>query len=300
MTGNYDLSGTGSHLPEPDEADLKRAEQGHREWVMWKGRPPEALPQLPSSVAATVEAERLKHEADLIDELMAYWRAQDEAEVREYTKAWMRFLVRRETDRPVGTATEQAEIIGPTRESPPVNAFLESWRTFARKVFSSVVSALADGAKPLTGALDAGAAYVANAIFGEHGAFDRLLKQTLFASFEAEAASAQCHGYRLYLPALAHTIDQAIELERARWRGRRASQTPNLRATRARRTRTPDPEALERLQKSQAVSLRTIADATGKTVDAVRKKLKREGVTGHGAGQSKRFPSKRVREIFNL
>jgi hypothetical protein len=296
MPGNYDLSGTGSRIPEPDEADLRRADQGHREWVALKRQPPKKPPQLPPGVVATIESERLKHEVHLVDGLMAHWRAQDEAEVREYTKVWMRHLSRR-------ADIEQAEALGPARESPSVNAFFECWRTFTRELFDSVVVALltkGKSAQTTKAALDLGSRVVGEAVFGDGGCFDRLVRQTLYASFPAEAALAQYNGYRLYLFELEHTIGQTIELQRARWRGRRASQHTNPVPASTRQQRNPDPEAVKRLQKSPTVSLRTIADATGKTVDAVRKKLKREGVAGAGTGQSKRYPSNRVREIFSL
>lgn len=45
--------------------------------------------RFPNKVAATFEAERLKHETILIESLMAYWHTQDMTDVTAYTRYWM-------------------------------------------------------------------------------------------------------------------------------------------------------------------------------------------------------------------
>jgi hypothetical protein len=61
MPGKYDLSGTGSSLPEPDEADLKAGETGG----CLGATGIETNLHDPPDVSMALEPVRLKHEAAL-------------------------------------------------------------------------------------------------------------------------------------------------------------------------------------------------------------------------------------------
>jgi len=218
-----ETKGTRRRTSEPDEADIQRALEAHRQWFARKQKQGQEAPpaEPPAAVAKVIETARLRHEVALIDSLMAYWRAQDEGEIGEYTMVW---LAQRIPGSRSGAEHGQPEASAEKREAEPrrtsrsINDFMECWRAFARSLFESVVSAYASKARwPLGSVLDTATRVVSANILKRGGTFDRLLKQTTAAAFQPEAAAALFSGYGGYLTDLEYTIDQALMVERARF-----------------------------------------------------------------------------------
>ena len=219
--------------------------------------------RFPKEVEATFKAERLKHETVLIESLMAYWHRQDMTNVAAYTRYWLAHRLGRSGSAP---DYDGKDTVGPT-----VNDFFECWRVLARSLYGSLVQAclsFPEAGYDLDTMLDIARRSVPQMIFLEGGIFDRLLKQTLYAAYQLEPASASLYGYRLYLTELENSIVHTLELERTRWTTKLASGEGTAKPRQTRTRREPDPDVLPELGN---VSKNTAAKALGCTTRTINR-----------------------------